>query len=253
MEQTPGSPTGPSSTTGSSSSSAGSASGTTPGTAQEVKAKAQQAAREVKGKAQQTAQKLKEEGKQKLESGKEGAAHKVEQLADAVNRASDELHQHQEYGLADYASQVASGINSFADTLRHRSVDDLIAETEALARRSPTIFFLGSIGVGLALSRFLKASARNTTAGEGAADLEQVEEVDVSYNSSSEWQQPEASPPLYGGQRSGASSTSTSNWSSDSAESDVDVRPGGEGREFGAGTSESPGTPLNNPPGGTYR
>lgn len=244
MEQTPDSPTGSSSTPGSSSGS--SASGTAPGTAQEVKTKAQQVAREAKGKAQQTAQKLKEEGKQKLESGKEGAAFKAEQLADAVNRASDELHQHQEYGLADYASQVASGINTFAETLRHRSIDDLIAETESLARRSPTLFFVSSIGVGLALSRFLKASARKTTA---AADVGALEEVEVSYDASSEWQQPEASQSIYGGQTSGTEHTSSSsNWSTETHGTDFEVRQ--KSGELGA--SESP-TTTNNPPGGTYR
>ncbi|MET0984921.1 MAG: hypothetical protein ABW034_05880 [Steroidobacteraceae bacterium] len=239
MEQTPDSPIGSFSTTGSSSASGAS------GTAQEVKVKAQQAAREVKGKAQQAAQKLKDEGRQKLEGGKEGAAHKAEQLADAVNRASDELHQHQEYGLADYASQVASGINSFADTLRHRSIDDLIAETESLARRSPTLFFVSSIGVGLALSRFLKASARNTTAG---IEVDPVEDVEVSYDAGSEWQQPEASQSVYGGQPSGTERTSSS-WSTETHGTDFEVRQNRESGDLGA--SEPPST-TNNPPGGTY-
>jgi uncharacterized phage infection (PIP) family protein YhgE len=155
--------------------------------------KVQEVAREAKDKAQQTAQQLKQEGKQQLESGKQGAAEKADQLADAVNRASDELHQQQEHGLADYASQVAAGISRFADTLRHRSIDELISETETLARRNPTVFFLGSIGVGLALSRFLKASpshAGGEVRTEGA-DLE------VTYDTGAEWQPSQAAQSLH--------------------------------------------------------
>lgn len=253
MEQTPGSPTDSSSSSSTAgpadagSSPTSSASNTAQNTVQEVKGKAQQAARAAKSKAQQAAQGLKERGKQQLESGKEGAALKAEQLADAVNRASDELHQHHEDGLADYASQVASGITRFADTLRHRTVDDLIAETEAFARRSPTIFFLSSIGAGLALSRFLKASARNTN-GAQAESLD--DELDATYASNSEWQQSEASQSIYGGQPDSTSAQpATTSWSTENTDGDLAGHQGGAERDLGGSESLNP----NNSPGGAYR
>lgn len=214
----------------------GSTSGSGQSSTDELKGKAQEVARQAKSKAQGVAQKLKTQSKQQLETGKDTAASTVEQVADAVNRASDELHEQEQHGLADYASQVAGSITNFADTLRNRSVDDLIAETETLARRNPTLFFLGSIGVGLALSRFLKASARNTT-----AEYENEERLNVSYGAGSEWQQPDASQSVYGGQPTAVydkpSSGETQPGSPEWSES-------GEGRERGASTTPPPSGPY---------
>lgn len=232
----------------------GSSTGSTPATGQntaqpredlrEAKGKAQQAAQQVKGKAQQTAQKLKEQGKQRLETGKEGAAEKVTQVADAINRASDELHQQQQDGLADYASQLASGIDRFADTLRNRSIDDLISDTEQLARRNPTLFFIGSIGVGLALSRFLKASAQRNSA-YGQDEWSGSQDLDVSYDQSSEWRQPEASQSVYGGQPPSTAGDGT--WSTEARDGDFEVREGGSPPPPSSGwtsNSDSPDTKL---------
>jgi len=214
MEQTPGSNSGQTA-------------------ADELKVKAQAAASQAKGKAQAAAEKVKDQSKQQLETGKESAAETVDQVADAVHRASDELHQQEQHGLADYASQIASGISSFADTLRNRSIDDLLADTQAMARRNPTIFFLSSVGIGLALSRFLKASARNTT---GTANPEYLRGDDISYRGSSEWQQADASQSLYGAQPGS--------------------RPASSGDGLGTQPDPlSPGDPVpsaTNPPGGTY-
>ena len=217
----------------------GSTSGSTQSTTDELKSKAQDAAKQAKTKAQGVAQKLKGQGKQQLETGKESAAHKAEQLADAVNRASDELHQQDEHGLADYASQVAGSITTFADTLRNRSIDDLIAETQSLARRNPTLFFLGSIGMGVALARFLKASARKTS---GMHPEEQ--DLNVSYSAGSEWQQPDASQSVYGGQPQAVYDAPSTGGTQSAT---------GEWPEAGsAGTGREPPSPTAPPTGGPY-
>ena len=65
-------------------------------------------------------------------------------------------------GLVDRA---ASRIGDFAGDLRTRPVGDLVAETEALARRRPELFVAGAAALGLVLGRILAASAARARAG----------------------------------------------------------------------------------------
>jgi uncharacterized phage infection (PIP) family protein YhgE len=112
----------------------------------------------LKDKATQAAEQLKARGKDQLEAGKKTAAQGIERLAGALDQATESLERSQQQSLAGYAQELAGSVRSFANNLRDRSVDDLIGETQTLARRNPTLFFFGSVAVGIALSRFLKAS-----------------------------------------------------------------------------------------------
>jgi hypothetical protein len=112
----------------------------------------------LKDKATQAAEQLKARGKDQLESGKKTAAQGIERLAGALDQATESLERSEQQSLAGYAQELAGSVRSFANNLRDRSVDDLIGETQTLARRNPTLFFFGSVAVGIALSRFLKAS-----------------------------------------------------------------------------------------------
>lgn len=109
---------------------------------------------------------LKEDSKQKIESSKRSAADQIDQVAQALNRAGEELNQSQPT-LANYASQFASTVSTFANRLRDGNMDDLISDTRELARRNPGMFLLGGVALGFALSRFLKASGeQQMQAGE---------------------------------------------------------------------------------------
>jgi hypothetical protein len=113
----------------------------------------------LKDKAAQATEEIKARGKDKLETGKKTAAKGIEQVAGVLDEATESLERSEQQSLAGYAQELAGSIRSFASNLRDRSVDDLIGETQTLARRNPTLFFFGSVAVGIALSRFLKASA----------------------------------------------------------------------------------------------
>jgi hypothetical protein len=115
----------------------------------------------LKEKATQAAEEIKARGKDKLETGKKTTAQGIEQLAGVLDEATESLERSEQQSLAGYAQELAGSIRSFAGNLRDRSVDDLIGETQTLARRNPTLFFFGSVAVGIALSRFLKASAEH--------------------------------------------------------------------------------------------
>jgi uncharacterized phage infection (PIP) family protein YhgE len=112
----------------------------------------------LKEKATQAAEQIKARGKDQLEAGKKTAAQGIERLAGALDQATQSLQRSEQQSLAGYAQELAGSVRSFANNLRDRSVDDLIGETQTLARHNPTLFFFGSVAVGIALSRFLKAS-----------------------------------------------------------------------------------------------
>jgi len=112
----------------------------------------------LKGKAVEVAEQLKARGKDQLEAGKNTAAEGVEQLAGALEEATESLQQGEQQSLAGYVHKLAGSVRSLAATLHDRSLDELLGETQELARRNPTLFFFGSVAVGIAVSRFIKAS-----------------------------------------------------------------------------------------------
>lgn len=116
-------------------------------------------AERLKQGAAQVAQDAKEEGKARLESGKDAAADRTEELADTVRSVASQLEERAP-GLASYAGDLASNMNRLAESLRTRSIDQLAADAQDIARRNPTLFFLGSAAVGVLLARFAKASSQ---------------------------------------------------------------------------------------------
>jgi hypothetical protein len=118
--------------------------------------------RESHEKAQAAAGEMKDEaihrGRERAESVKHQAAKQAENVAAAAERISEDL-RGELPRVADYTNEIADSIRDFADGLRNRSIDDLLRDTQDLARRNPTLFFLGSAAVGVALARFFKASA----------------------------------------------------------------------------------------------
>lgn len=126
--------------------------------ADKVKSDAADIANKVKTDTAELAQDVKRRGEQQLDSQKHAAADQAKSLAGVVERAAEDLREQDQQSLAQYAGQLADSMKSFADSLKNRSTDDLIRDTQDLARKNPTLFVLGSVAVGVALSRFFKAS-----------------------------------------------------------------------------------------------
>ena len=100
---------------------------------------------------------IKQDGKQKIETSKRSAADQIDQVAQALTRAGEELGQSQPT-LANYASQISSSVSTFASRLRDGNMDELVTDARELARRNPGLFLIGGVALGFAVSRFLKAS-----------------------------------------------------------------------------------------------
>jgi hypothetical protein len=104
-------------------------------------------------------QRLKEDGRQTLDQRKRSAADRVDEIAQAIERTGAQFSGN-EPTLADLANRLASNVGNLATRLREGSIEDLVDDTRALARRNPGLFIAGGILAGFALARFAKASAR---------------------------------------------------------------------------------------------
>ena len=106
-------------------------------------------------------QRLKEDGRRTLEQRKRSAADRVDEIAQAISRTGAQFSDN-EPTLADLASRLAGTVGNLATRLREGSLDDLVEDTRALARRNPGLFIAGGLVAGFALARFVKASPRRT-------------------------------------------------------------------------------------------
>jgi hypothetical protein len=124
----------------------------------------EQSAEEFKRKAADSLDEARARGEQKLEEkldqGKVSASDRAERVASAMQRTAEHLDQQGEGTLAAYADEISRSVQHLAENLRSKSVSDIADQMEDLARRSPATFLLGSVAVGLALGRFMKASSR---------------------------------------------------------------------------------------------
>lgn len=109
-----------------------------------------------------------EKGKERIETEKQAAAEQADKLAGVVERATEDLDRGDFPSIAGYASQLAARMKYFANGLRDRSIEELIDDARAAARRSPELFLLGSIAAGVGLARFFKASQRQDGWQSGA-------------------------------------------------------------------------------------
>ena len=63
----------------------------------------------------------------------------------------------------------ASSVGQLAQTMRDRSMRDLVGEVESIARQQPVAFFGAAVLAGFALSRFVKSSAEGLAASTASA------------------------------------------------------------------------------------
>jgi hypothetical protein len=76
-------------------------------------------------------------------------------------------------GLARTLDDVASQVDSFADTIRGRSLSELVSGAAELAKRNPTLFLAGTIAAGFVASRFIRSTASGNTDRFSSNDFSQ--------------------------------------------------------------------------------
>ena len=102
-----------------------------------------------------------------VDEQKEAAVGGIEGVAHALRTASDDLREQGQPMVAEYSRQVADGLESMANWVSRRNVDDLVGGVEDFARQRPVAFIGGAMVAGFALARFMKSSSarRSRTSG----------------------------------------------------------------------------------------
>ena len=101
-----------------------------------------------------------------LDEQKARAAKEVGDIAEAVRSSARSLVQSDNPAVARYAERAALGIDRLAETVRQRTWNDILADTEEFARRRPTLFVLGAIAAGFAAGCLAAAPAAPGTPGK---------------------------------------------------------------------------------------
>lgn len=109
--------------------------------------------------ASELADTVKTQGKAKVEEYRSVAARKVDKLADSVKAAASEMEGDEDIGqLSQYMTDAAQKINTFSESLRTKSGDELVRDVTRMAREHPAVFIGGSIAIGFGLARFARAA-----------------------------------------------------------------------------------------------
>ena len=111
---------------------------------------------------QATVSNVKEQARNFAEQQKEAGAEQIGNMAGAIHDAAHEL-EGQMPKAASYVHDAASRLESAAESLRERNIDEIVQNLGSFARSQPAAFFGGAVLAGFALSRFLKSSSTSQT------------------------------------------------------------------------------------------
>ena len=140
--------------------------------------KAGELAGDLKRQAEELAEDMRQRARSAVDQQKEVAIGGIEGVAHALRSASDDLRERGQPLAAEYSRQVADGLESLANWVSRRNVDDVTGGLEDFARQRPVAFIGGAMVAGFALARFMKSSsarrsrttASTSIAGDGTFD-----------------------------------------------------------------------------------
>lgn len=175
-------PDSPASATSGSSNQAGNAMGRRPESDSTNSAKQQASAKQQVDSAKRQATELTGKAKEELRQatnqakskGQEYAANKKRQFSgeigvfsDAIRSAAETLHQEKHDSVACYADAAAEQLDRLRDTIESKSSRELVRDARRLIHRRPEVVYGGLFVAGLAVMRFLKASASHDLDARG--------------------------------------------------------------------------------------
>lgn len=104
------------------------------------------------------AEPLQDKARQTADQQKAAGADHLAKVGDAVHSAATDL-EHDMPQLAGYIHSAAATLQDASNSLRTRSIEDLVGIYNDFSRKQPAAAFAGSVLAGFALSRFLKSSS----------------------------------------------------------------------------------------------
>lgn len=126
---------------------------------QQVKESAGEVAEQTQRKAAEYARLAQSQGKEMLDQQKTRAAGQVQTLGGAVRRAADKFREDHDDNIAGYIDAAADEVERLGNYLERRDLNSVWRDAQTFGRRRPEWFLGGMFVAGLALTRFLKASA----------------------------------------------------------------------------------------------
>jgi hypothetical protein len=124
---------------------------------EQVKEKAQNAQEKVKGGAEQAQSRAREQ----IDQRSTQAGEQVSASAEALRATSRQLREQGQEPQAKAAEQIAHHAERVGGYLTDSDADRLLSDAEDFGRRQPMAVVGIGLALGLAASRFLKASSRN--------------------------------------------------------------------------------------------
>jgi hypothetical protein len=94
-----------------------------------------------------------------MEHGKNSAAAAAGDTAEVLGQAADRLSMNEQDTLSGAVDAMSARLSHFAKYVESHSLDELLRDATRLAHRHPAGVLLGGVCIGVALSRFFKASA----------------------------------------------------------------------------------------------
>lgn len=140
---------------------------------QSVSQEASQASRKVRRSATEAAERLRDEGLAVFSRQRSAAAEELTHLRDALEAASEKLSEQDDHRVADLTQVAADRLDAVAEYLRQRDLGTLASDLSQAARRRPVLFYGGLFAIGVAASRFLKASSHHAHSTAASQSLQQ--------------------------------------------------------------------------------
>jgi hypothetical protein len=116
-------------------------------------------AQQAKEKAQETAQQAKGRVRDQVDQRSTEAGERVSGMASDVRSVSEELRRQGKDQPAKLAEQAAQRAESLGDYLQRSDGDTILRDVEDFGRQRPWAVVVGGLALGIAASRFLKASS----------------------------------------------------------------------------------------------
>ena len=120
-----------------------------------------QAGQTLKHEAQTFATAAQDKAREEVQKHTQTATRTLGDFATAVRRAGDDLAQHDQSLAGRLVGQAADGLETLSRNLADKQPEDLLAAVRDFGRKNPLAFIGGSVLVGLALGRFVRASGQH--------------------------------------------------------------------------------------------
>jgi hypothetical protein len=128
-------------------------------TATDVKEQAQEKAQQAQEKAQEVASKATDQARTQIDQRSTEFGERVSTTADDIRTVGQQLREQGKDQPAKVADKAAQHVERLGSWLKESDSDRLLSDVEDFGRKQPWAFALGGLALGVAASRFLKASS----------------------------------------------------------------------------------------------